>query len=1438
MPMTAGAKSALSTTIQSLRARLLDDLADSVESEYRFSVRAQDAELDEDARARRGRFEAWIDEQLRAQKATKSSSRPRRSSTDFHREAEKQAAYTLVNRLVMLRLLETPGASGQPIRAPAVLTGGWESRAYQDFRHLAAGLVRGDATEGYAFLLRLTFEDLATELPGLYGPAGVTDLVPVPAATLRHVVDAFNAEALESCWTDDMTLGWVYQYWNDPEREALDRKLNSGGKVEQHEIASKTQMFTERYMVDWLLQNSLGPMWLAMCQKHGWTPEVRADGTLDRLEERRAQWRGKRASGEVALTDLMPLHTVAERRWVCYIPQPIPEDAVARAPDTVRDLKLLDPAVGSGHFLIVALDLLVALYREEARHRDEADAEHWSDRAIVERILTQNLHGIDLDPRAVQIAAAALWLKAQQVAPDARPERLNLVASNLRLASLANDDPALVELRREVERETGIPAALTDRLIYALRGADHLGSLLKVDTAVDEALARHDVVLGRELAEQGDLFTGFTPQRPRIPIGHDEAKATLLDRLESFLAKHTGGDDLGLRLRGEQLATGVRFVRLVRENNYDLVVANPPYQGTNKMAETKYLERTYPLGKANLYTAFLLRGLELVHEGGVSAMLTMRDWMFIKQYSELREHILQNFDVRALGDFAVGAFDEVPNEVLSVTVSVLHRASTRPELSVAQQPTLPQDTSYDRARTSRKRAATLCHEGYHAFDAAALKVIPEWPLVYWWDYNMIARYASHAKLATAAPVRNGLSTQDNVRFLRLQWELPLHRLHLGTGALDRCPDKAWVLYIKGAEGRVWLEDARDVIRFSCYGMEVKVFNEWLYGSHSRTVKSEAHYFKKGVAFTLIGNGFSARAHRYRSVFGHMGASVFPGEQVLASTVCLLNSSLARTVLSSLNPGVHFLVGDVNRLPLFPIADADIIFAELETAFDTHESHREPSVEFRRPGPSPWRHAQDWAQAAVDRLEGAPLAEYVEQSEPEPPTDHLSFALGVALGRFAPAGSGAKSILNPGTADLSHALPDGILFLDTSLDAEDHRDSLSHPAAAPLHAAWAQHGPAIGTRRGLRGWLALDFFKDVHKGMYENRPIHWPLSSAGRTFVAWVNIHRMNEQTLRILHADHLAPALARIDGELVDLRSARDSADKNSARAAERRYDRVLKNRDELQDFIDAVVQCADRGAPPPDRNCPDRERDARYAPDLDDGVMINSAALWTLLDPQWADPKKWWMELATAQGRKDYDWSHLSMRYWPNRVDQKCRQDPSLGVAHGCFWRYHPKRAWSWELRLQDEIGPAFTIEEAPYRPDDRDLGDLGDSPHRDAFLRDNPTDAINAIQKEAVRRMGRGSSWKPLPEMRIREPGLWTDQAAKMWDLESRLIKKQEAQIRILAPDEPVARADFEAKNPARVRARKKLLADLVPVTGLFTENEDAHLVDEPAGSEEDAR
>ena len=147
-------------------------------------------------------------------------------------------------------------------------------------------------------------------------------------------------------------------------------------------------------------------------------------------------------------------------------------------------------------------------------------------------------------------------------------------------------------------------------------------------------------------------------------------------------------------------------------------------------------------------------------------------------------------------------------------------------------------------------------------------------------------------------------------------------------------------------------------------------------------------------------------------------------------------------------------------------------------------------------------------------------------------------------------------------------------------------------------------------------------------------------------------------------------------------------------------------------------------GPLPPDAKTPPRETDAPYDPNLDDGVMANSSALHPLLHPQWNKPKAWWKELTNAKGRKDYDWSHLAAKYFPTRALAKCQQDPSLGVIHGCFWKYHPERAYAWELRLQVEIEPGFTIDEP------------GSDQARAAFEQAHPGTVTGLRDKEAKRR------------------------------------------------------------------------------------------------------
>lgn len=432
----------------------------------------------------------------------------------------------------------------------------------------------------------------------------------------------------------------------------------------------------------------------------------------------------------------------------------------------------------------------------------------------------------------------------------------------------------------------------------------------------------------------------------------------------------------------------------------------------------------------------------------------------------------------------------------------------------------------------------------------------------------------------------------------------------------------------------------------------------------------------------------------------------------------MNSVTSRFVLESINPTVHFQVGDVGRLPVLPVASADEIYAMLDRAFTEHESARENSVEFHRPGPSPWRHAQIWAQRSVDRPDGAPLPPYEPEYDPPAPGTFLSFAAGVALGRFGAQGEG---ILDASKSEhhplIDSALPHGILFLSASTES----DSLDHPASVLLHETWRDHGALVGHRSDLRTYLRLKYF-DYHRKLYENRPVYFPLSSSKKTFVAWISIHCWRSDTLQTLLADHLMPERRRLDGELEDLRKAR--AEGKSSNATEKRFDQLKKALDELEDFITAITNIADAGPPPTDAQCPSREIDARFEMDLDDGVMVNSAALWPLFAPQWAKPKMWWNELATSKGKKDYDWSLLAARYFPDRVDAKCRQDPSLGVAHGCFWRYHPAKAYQWELRLQDEIAPDFTIDEE------------GSDDARARFLAEHRDEAAEILTKETKRR------------------------------------------------------------------------------------------------------
>jgi hypothetical protein len=1235
--LNSATKARLADTIRALRARLLRDLQDATESRFRLALRPADAGLDEASAARRSRVERWLDEA------------PRQRDF-FLKEAHREAAATLLNRLVLVRHLEALGLS-----RPAVVTGGWRSPGYMQFRAFSPGLC-GDDTEGYRLLLRLLFDELSLELSALFADDDAAAWFPVPSATLRAVVEALDDPALAAAWRDDTTLGWVYQFWNDPDRESLDRKLADGGKIAPGEIAAKTQMFTERYAVEWLLQQGIGQTWLAICAKNGW--EADAAAVVAALDERRAAWRARREAGEVEPSAPMPIEGEQEARWRYFVPGPLPAGAIERAPRSICDLKLLDPACGSGHFLVIAFELLVPLHREEARLRGSVV----SDREIAEAIVERNLFGADLDHRALQIAAAGLLLKARSLAAEARPSRVNLAAPPGPLGELASPGAAL---EAGLERHTGLAPAQVADLVGALAGAEHLGSLLRVGGAVRAGTA------------------------------------------SSWKLLEPAGAEPGLRSAVARLAAAVGFLGVVQEGAYDLVVGNPPYQGTQRLVDNAYLDRAYPASREDLYAAFLERSLELVRPSGLACLITMRGWLFVSHFRALREKLLDTHDLAVLADLGVGAFEAAPGVEAAMVVVRRGRAAAAPSAAMRCD--------------GDKASELLCPPLACSFEQSWFRSIPGTPVVYDWSRAFIERYASLPKLGDVAPARVGMKTSDNARFVRRPWEVRRSDLDAVPSGDERRPRSVWIPYIKGASGKAWIEPLSDVVRWQHDGLEIRLALQRAYGQGPQC---ERMYFVPGVAFTTIARRFLARAHRYRSIFDVAGSSVFPGD--IAGVVCLLNSRAARGVVEALNPTINFQVGDVNRLPMFPVEGAREIYAALLGAFAEHEAGREGSIEFVRPGPSRWRAAQAWAQRAVDRPAGAALEPFLPEADPAPAASEISFALGVALGRFDARGGAAVE------AERGCVLPGGIMFLSQPAP----RDSLDHPACAPLRAAWSSRGGAVGGGDDLGAYLRRSFFAH-HCEAYEGRPIYFPLSSAKRSFVAWVSIHRWQEApggpgALDTLLADHLLPELRRLEGELADLRAASARGERGEQRP-EREEKRAAEARrliDELSAFIGAVTVCAQHGPPATAPGEPRREQDARFVFELDDGVAVSSAALWPLLEPQWKEPKRWWRELACASGRKEYDWSSVAARYFPARVAARCRTDPSLAASHRCLWRYHPEEAYAWELRLGGAPGPASSLDEP------------GSDQARGAFLTAHPERAAALARAEAQRRDRRRSS------------------------------------------------------------------------------------------------
>ena len=291
-----------------------------------------------------------------------------------------------------------------------------------------------------------------------------------------------------------------------------------------------------------------------------------------------------------------------------------------------------------------------------------------------------------------------------------------------------------------------------------------------------------------------------------------------------------------------------------------------------------------------------------------------------------------------------------------------------------------------------------------------------------------------------------MQTGDNNRFVRHVWEISPdiyinNFAHKHEHHLNHCN---WVPYIKGAKQKMWIEPLEHVLWCNLFFLEILL----LKGSR---VQNRDFYFRHGISYSTIGNTFRTRVHRYRSVIDVSGSSVFLHEIDPEEGCCSLNSLRPTKIVQDLNPTQNFQVSDIKRIPFEHQPHYKSIFNVLYHTFAQHESHRETSFEFKSPGPSSWKGAQEWAKEMVNFSKDRALQKYTETKELELDINHLSYAFGIALGRFHPDGTG---ITDPKKNNMdAFSLPHGFLFLNGTLSPDSLKDSLGHNSCKRLHETW-------------------------------------------------------------------------------------------------------------------------------------------------------------------------------------------------------------------------------------------------------------------------------------------------------------------------------------------------------------------------------------------------
>ncbi len=807
--------------------------------------------LPEEVQSKRQRFVAMLDNHIGE---TGSYESAREKLLD-------ELTFTLFNRLAAIKVMEAASLF------PPILSKQKEhgDRSFGHKAWLEANpLMRAAELEGIRDYLKAAFDELGNSLP-LYSKSYPYALLP-DAISLNDIIDALNAvdtdvqandSSEETIWQSDDVLGWMYESYNNKKKQA---HKDSKAKTEYDKVSLQSQVYTPRWVVQFLVENSLGKMYLEM----------------------------------------YPHSEIKQRFKIANVPT-----TQTRKPKPLHEVRTIDPACGSGNFLLYAFDFYYELYLDQIENYG-AD---YDEKKIPKLIIENNLHGIDLDDRAIQLAQLGLFIKAKKKSRTIGELYFKVVSSDFYL-------PEYHEVQHIFEHGNYVSndqRTFIEKVWADLRYAYKFGSLIHLDKELKEQLSHV-----KELA-LGETFDATAKLKKKIVEGDLFAAADYAEHKafsENFFANLFAAVEQYARTDSNTFLTSktrdaLTFLELLT-TEYDVATANPPYTDSSDFGPDLkgFIEDNYkkPYNfHTNLYATFIKRCFELCSGNGKIAMIHPRTFMFIKTFEDVRKFIIDKSKINIFCDFSYSnVFGRIHvDPVLYCLDKGINEDNNAFFISLDQYTRTPKEKYkkefFLNALDDHIRGVGNSHN--YNVPQSKLKTIKSWPFIYWISDEFRNKFIEKSIDETMS-VRQGIATGNNNRCLRFWWEID--KAHISNNPSDK---EKWVGYSKGGPYQKWAGNLWLVIDFSSKGYDYLANN----GNH---LPSKQFYRREGLTYSASGQkGASFRILPANNVFDVGGSCIFPsGFNNIFYSIAFMNSKLCIYITGCLNPTVNTQVGDLKRVP--------------------------------------------------------------------------------------------------------------------------------------------------------------------------------------------------------------------------------------------------------------------------------------------------------------------------------------------------------------------------------------------------------------------------------------------------------------------------------------------------------------------------------------------